>query len=52
MRPQLRVTAHGWQAPEQFSIHLDRSLALAFCFNAFSSREPVSTSLENALDRV
>jgi len=23
--------------------------ALAFCFDAFSSREPVSTSLENAL---
>jgi hypothetical protein len=35
---------------EQFSIRLDRSIALAFCFDAFSSREPVSTSLENALD--
>jgi len=24
--------------------------ALVFCFNAFSLREPVSTSLENAID--
>jgi hypothetical protein len=29
---------------------LNRNLALSFCFDAFSSREPVSTSLENALD--
>ncbi|SFJ32423.1 Pyridine nucleotide-disulphide oxidoreductase [Bosea sp. OK403] len=34
---------------EQFPIRLDRSITLDHCFNAFSSREPVSTSLENAL---
>jgi 4-oxalocrotonate tautomerase len=29
----------------------DNALAqIAFCFNAFSSREPVSTSLENAME--
>ena len=36
-------------ALEQFPIQLARSIALDPCFNAFSSREPVSTSLENAL---
>jgi hypothetical protein len=30
---------------------LDQSRALVFCFDAFSSREPVSTSLENAIAR-
>ncbi|WP_148663362.1 hypothetical protein [Bosea vaviloviae] len=35
--------------PEQFPIQLDRSTALGLCFNAFSSREPASTSLENTL---
>src|SRR6266702_7343698 len=29
---------------------MDRDGALASCFDAFSSREPVSTSLENALE--
>jgi hypothetical protein len=33
----------------QFPIQLDRSTALELCFNAFSSGEPVPTSLENAL---
>jgi hypothetical protein len=28
---------------------LNQNWALIFCFDAFSSREPVSTSLENAL---
>jgi hypothetical protein len=28
---------------------LNQNRALIFCFDAFSSREPVSTSLENAL---
>jgi hypothetical protein len=28
---------------------LNQNLALDCCFDAFSSREPVSTSLENAL---
>jgi hypothetical protein len=28
---------------------LNQNRALAFCFDAFSSREPVPTSLENAL---
>jgi hypothetical protein len=28
---------------------LNQNRALVFCFYAFSSREPVSTSLENAL---
>ena len=27
-----------------------RTEALDFCFDAFSSREPISTSLENAID--
>src|SRR5437667_7721891 len=33
------------------SFRLNRNGALSFCFDAFSSREPVSTSLENALER-
>jgi hypothetical protein len=28
---------------------LNQNRALNFCFDAFSSREPVSTSLENAM---
>ncbi|MDR6871811.1 hypothetical protein J2Y55_002824 [Bosea sp. BE125] len=36
-------------ALEQFPIRLDRQIALALCFNAFSSHKPASTSLENAL---
>jgi hypothetical protein len=34
---------------ELFPFRLNRNGSLGFCFNAFSSREPVSTSLENAL---
>src|SRR5204862_911384 len=36
-------------SPEPFPFRLNRNGALSFCFDAFSSREPVSTSLENAL---
>jgi hypothetical protein len=36
-------------ALEPFPIRLNRIGALVFCFYAFSSREPASTSLENAL---
>jgi hypothetical protein len=36
---------------EPFPFRLDRNGALSFCFDAFSSREPVPTSLENALRR-
>jgi hypothetical protein len=35
---------------EPFPSRLNRNGALAFCFDAFSLREPESTSLENALD--
>src|SRR5207244_11031676 len=35
---------------ESFPFRWDRPWALSFCFDAFSSREPVSTSLEDALD--
>ncbi len=34
---------------EPFPSRLNRNGALGFCFDAFSSREPASTSLENAL---
>src|SRR6185437_6809453 len=34
---------------EPFPFRLNRNGALDSCFDAFSSREPVSTSLENAL---
>src|SRR5947207_14100972 len=34
---------------EPFPFRWNRNGALSFCFDAFSSREPVSTSLENAL---
>jgi hypothetical protein len=34
---------------EPFPFRWNRNGALGFCFDAFSSREPVSTSLENAL---
>jgi hypothetical protein len=36
---------------EPFPFRLNRNGALVFCFDAFSLREPVSTSLENALAR-
>jgi hypothetical protein len=35
---------------EPFPFRWNRNGALAFCFDAFSSREPVPTSLENALE--
>jgi hypothetical protein len=35
---------------EHFPILLNWKTSLGLCFIAFSSREPVSTSLENALD--
>ena len=38
--------------PEPFPFRLNRNWALAFCLVAFSRREPVSTSLEDALDEV
>ncbi len=41
---QLKMT------PELFRVSPKRENAPALCFIAFSSREPVSTSLENALD--
>jgi hypothetical protein len=34
---------------ERVRFELNHDRALSFCFDAFSSREPVSTSLENAL---
>jgi hypothetical protein len=34
---------------EPFPIRLNRIGALVFCFYAFSLREPISTSLENAV---
>jgi hypothetical protein len=34
---------------ERIRFELNHERALSFCFDAFSSREPVSTSLENAL---
>jgi hypothetical protein len=34
---------------ERVRFELNHERALSFCFDAFSSREPVSTSLENAL---
>jgi hypothetical protein len=36
---------------ERVRFELNHDRALSFCFDAFSSREPVSTSLENALER-
>jgi hypothetical protein len=36
---------------EHFPFRWIRNGALGFCFDAFSSRGPVSTSLENALDQ-
>jgi CubicO group peptidase (beta-lactamase class C family) len=44
------------QAPHAFAdfwtFGLSGDRRLAFCFDAFSSREPASTSLENAIGRV
>ena len=37
---------------EPFPFRWNRNGALVFCFDAFSSREPVPTSLENALEHV
>src|SRR5262249_42071031 len=34
---------------EHVCFKLNHKRALSFCFDAFSSREPVSTSLENAI---
>jgi hypothetical protein len=31
---------------------LNQNRALVYCFDAFSSREPVSTSLENAITAI
>ncbi|SFJ20245.1 hypothetical protein SAMN05216304_105249 [Bosea sp. OK403] len=39
----------GMARLEPFRFPLDRSAAPALCFNALSSREPVSTSFESAL---
>src|SRR5882724_6046592 len=44
LRPETIIVAL-----EPFPFRLNRNGALSFCFDAFSSREPVSTSLENAL---
>ncbi|NEU97240.1 hypothetical protein FNJ47_15700 [Bradyrhizobium sp. UFLA 03-164] len=38
-------------APSRASFRLNRNEAPDFCFDAFSSREPGSTSLENALEQ-
>jgi hypothetical protein len=38
-------------ALEHFPIPWNRKTSLGLCFIAFSSREPVSSSLENALER-
>jgi hypothetical protein len=37
-----------WHDLERVRFELNHDRALSFCFDAFSSREPVSTSLENA----
>jgi hypothetical protein len=37
--------------PEPFPFRWNRNGALDSCFDAFSSREPVTASLENALNR-
>jgi hypothetical protein len=44
---------NGWRnALERVRFELNHDRALSFCFDAFSSREPVSTSLENALNQI
>jgi hypothetical protein len=45
------ASACSAEALEQFTIQLDRKTALGHCFSAFSSRESVSISLENALEQ-
>ena len=48
-----RVVMQGEAAQgrlEPFPLRLNRNGALDSCFDAFSSREPAPTSLENALD--
>src|SRR5208283_2162206 len=46
------VSAVTASSLEPFPIRLNRIGALVFCFYAFSSCEPVSTSLENAPVRI
>src|SRR6185312_1534144 len=46
-----RSLAHDNELLEPFPFRLNRNGALDSCFDAPSSREPVSTSLENALDQ-
>jgi hypothetical protein len=48
-REQLAEAARSAAALEPFPFRLNRNGALVSCFDAFSLREPVSTSLENAL---
>src|SRR4051812_35122878 len=43
------LTQSTWRTLEPFPFRLNRNGALSFSFDAFSSREPASTSLENAL---
>jgi arsenate reductase-like glutaredoxin family protein len=45
------LAATGAQQLEHFPIPWHRKTSLDLCFIDFSSREPVSTSLENALER-
>jgi hypothetical protein len=35
---------------EMFRFMLNRNISRFFCYDAFSSREPAPTSLENAMD--
>jgi hypothetical protein len=44
------LAATGAQQLEHFPIPWHRKTSLDLCFIDFSSREPVSTSLENALE--
>jgi hypothetical protein len=50
MSPWDQHLASGWISLEPFPFRRNRNGALGFCFDAFSSREPASTSLENALE--
>jgi hypothetical protein len=47
--PPLKVKTSGSVLREAYSVSIESDQALNFCFDAFSLREPVSTSLENAL---
>src|SRR6185312_6124269 len=42
----LNLDRDGWRRLEPFPFRLNRNGTLDSCFDAFSSREPVSTSLE------